>query len=84
MSCEVVRWGDGAVILCGRSRRKAPKCWVAHCKFSSTKECDWPLGDGKTCDRHICDGHADEVGPDRHYCPAHSIESAKAKMKTGG
>jgi hypothetical protein len=83
MPCEIVPWGDGAMIMCGRGLKMAPKCWVRHCKLSSTKECDWPIAEGKTCDRAICNGHADEVGPNKHYCPAHSIENAKKNLKTG-
>lgn len=33
--------------------------------------CDYPVGDGKTCDRPICGDHAHEIGPDLHYCNAH-------------
>jgi len=71
-------------IVCIRGRREKPRhCWVRHCDDPVTKLCDWPMDGKKTCDRNICDGHADEVGPDRHYCPAHSIEKAKSELKTG-
>jgi len=71
-------------IICVRGRRKkAPKCWVKHCGDPVTKECDWLIGPKNTCDRTICDRHADLVGPNKHYCPAHSIEHAKAQLKTG-
>lgn len=33
--------------------------------------CDFPVGDGKTCDRLLCDFHAKQVAPDIHYCAAH-------------
>lgn len=33
--------------------------------------CDFPVGDGKTCDRPLCEGHAHEVAPDVHYCTGH-------------
>lgn len=80
MPCEPFL--GGFVCIRGR-RRKAPKCWVTHCRSSSTKLCDWPAAGGKTCDRPVCDEHADQVGPDKHYCVAHSIENAKAKLRTG-
>jgi len=33
--------------------------------------CDFPVGEGKTCDRPMCEGHAHEIGPELHYCEAH-------------
>lgn len=33
--------------------------------------CDFPVGDGKTCDRSICPEHAHEIAPDIHYCDGH-------------
>lgn len=89
MGCETIRIGGMTAIVCGRGLKRAPKCWVKHCWKPSTKLCDHPvpdparLGATKTCDRKICDDHADPVGPDRHLCPAHSIEAAKAEMRTG-
>lgn len=45
--------------------------------------CDYPVGDGKTCDRAMCDTHAHEVGPDLHYCEAH-YKAWRAFVKKGG
>ena len=33
--------------------------------------CDYPVGDGKTCDRSICGDHGVEVAHEIHYCTAH-------------
>lgn len=33
--------------------------------------CDYPVGDGKTCDRKMCDDTANEVAHEIHYCNAH-------------
>ena len=33
--------------------------------------CDYPVGKEKTCDRPLCEFHANEVAPDIHYCPSH-------------
>lgn len=33
--------------------------------------CDYPVGDGKTCDRSMCGDHAHEIGIELHYCDAH-------------
>lgn len=35
--------------------------------------CDYPVGDGKTCDRPLCDDHCTEVTKDVHYCRGHFI-----------
>lgn len=70
MSCENVKLpGGGFAIVCGRGRR-TPRCrW---CERTPGKfQCDWKLGGGKTCDKHICAKHAQEVGPDKHLCPEH-------------
>lgn len=34
-------------------------------------QCDWPMGNDKTCDAYLCRSHAYEVGDDVHLCPAH-------------
>ena len=33
--------------------------------------CDYPVGDGKTCDRLMCDDHANQIGEEIHYCETH-------------
>jgi hypothetical protein len=73
MACETIKLGDGTTaIMCMRGGRARASCrW---CSKPSTKLCDYPLRAakaGKTCDALICDQHAYEVGPDRHFCPPH-------------
>lgn len=46
-----------------------PHC--ADCADLGEFLCDYPVGNGKTCDRSICGEHAHEIGPDLHYCDAH-------------
>lgn len=57
----------GNAIVCTRARLH--KC--AACDQVAQYQCDWKLGAGKTCDRHLCDRHALEVAPDKHLCPEH-------------
>jgi hypothetical protein len=78
-----MRWGQSGMIVCGPKLKPPPKCWVSHCPKPSIAECDWPVADGKTCDRPVCGDHADQFGPNQHWCPAHSIENAKTKLRTG-
>ena len=43
----------------------------ADCSALGEFLCDFPVGEGKTCDRPICEQHAHEIGPELHYCKAH-------------
>jgi hypothetical protein len=45
--------------------------------------CDFPIGDGKTCDAALCSRHGTEVAPDIHYCPGH-YEQWKEWRETAG
>ncbi len=58
-----------------------PHC--AECGDVGTQLCDYPVGDGKTCDRPVCEYHAAVVAPNVDYCPAHHAEW-KAFRDDGG
>lgn len=46
--------------------------------------CDWPIGDGKTCDLPMCPDHAREIGVNRHLCLIHhGIWQAQSAPKGG-
>lgn len=47
-----------------------PHC--ADCSGVGDFLCDYPVGDGKTCDRPMCDRHVTVIGPEMHYCKAHA------------
>ncbi|KTC15362.1 hypothetical protein AO391_25520 [Pseudomonas marginalis ICMP 9505] len=64
--------------LCGDL---GPHC--AECGAVGTQLCDYPVGDGKTCDRPVCEFHAAEVAPNVDYCPSHHTEW-KAFRDAGG
>lgn len=71
---EHVDLPDGThAILCSRGRR-IPNCGERDCTNRADLLCDFPIGPGKTCDARICNAHAKEVGPDRHFCPRHAVE----------
>jgi hypothetical protein len=57
----------GFVCFSGK-RHRAPRC---RCGAASSLLCDWPLLDGKTCDRPLCRRCAVPVGRDRDYCREH-------------
>ncbi|OYZ75986.1 MAG: hypothetical protein B7Y09_22305 [Polaromonas sp. 24-63-21] len=44
---------------------------MQRCLAPSRFQCDWDIGNGRTCDRHLCQDHTHQVGPDRHLCPIH-------------
>lgn len=58
-------------------------CADSRCSWISENLCDYPVGDGKTCDRPICNDHAYEVAPDMHYCAPHYNEWMKFKNNGG-
>lgn len=70
MHCNRVKLENGTTaIVCGRGRR-AERCrWCAH--TPGEFQCDWKVGKGRTCDKHLCAQHAKEVAPNKHLCPEH-------------
>lgn len=60
--------GGGRMFMCGDL---GPHCHAANCGAASDNLCDYPVGDGKTCDMPICAWHSCEVAPNVHYCPGH-------------
>lgn len=55
MGCETVRAPEGNIaILCLRGRARAPLCAVCR-RRPAARLCDWPLGEGRTCDRPLCE-----------------------------
>ncbi|CAP44746.1 hypothetical protein [Bordetella petrii] len=56
--------------LCGKL---GPHCAAEKCGDVGTNLCDYPVGEGKTCDLPLCDSHAYEVAPNVHYCPGHLV-----------
>lgn len=55
----------------------------AECMAVGDLLCDFPVGDGKTCDRPMCANHAHEIGPDLHYCQAHYAMWQEFKERGG-
>lgn len=57
-----------------------------HCKDCGAVAdnlCDFPVGEGLTCDRAICDEHSNVIGVDIHYCAGHYAQW-KAWRDAGG
>ncbi len=80
MPCYLERTKDGGrMFLCGDL---GPHC-AAGCGASTDFLCDYPVGEGKTCDAPLCDSHAHEVAPNVHYCPGHFTEWEKFRAAGG-
>lgn len=58
--------------------RPGPTTVSVRCFAMSSYLCDHELSGGKTCDAPLCELHAKVVGKDRHLCPRHAAEWAKA------
>lgn len=85
MPCIPFKDKDGKFvgIACTRGRGLRPsRCVEPGCAVPHTKLCDWSMGNGKTCDRKMCDAHATRVGDDVDYCPRHAAVH-KNEVKRG-
>lgn len=68
MVCRTINTGGITAIVCTRGARPI-RC---KCGARGDKLCDWPIGDGKTCDKPMCDRHATNVGKNLDYCKIHA------------
>ena len=77
--CEHVELENGGyMILCHSGPDPRAKCVVCGVK-GADRLCDWPVGNGKTCDRPLCRRCArhpvpefgKEESADTDYCPEH-------------
>ncbi len=72
MPCYVIHLESGTrAIVRGEL---GPYCADHRCMDVGTYLCDYPVGDGKTCDMPLCNGHAFEAAPEIHYCPGHALQ----------
>lgn len=80
MPCYSLHDKDGKQIghLCGNLGEHC-----ACCGGVSGYLCDFPVGEGKTCDRPLCGRCAAEVAPEVHYCSGH-LQEWEAFKASGG
>jgi hypothetical protein len=57
---------DSHYFLCGEF---GPHC--TECDAPADVLCDYPVGKDLTCDRVLCEEHANQIGSDIHYCKDH-------------
>lgn len=84
MGCDLVEGKDEKGrpwrgIVCSRGQRPPDigMCQTDGCSARAERLCDWPAGEGKTCDKKICPRCAKRVGPDKDYCEEHYVESLR-------
>ncbi len=73
MPCVPVRWFNGHEangFVCTRSRYRPKVCDL--CGVLADALCDWPMGNGKTCDAPLCAKHRVRQGENVDYCPRHA------------
>lgn len=67
--CQTIRLPNGTfAIFCG-GHHKRRRCVI--CKRPSTIQCDYPRGDGRTCDKHLCRLCAVPKGKNADWCKSH-------------
>lgn len=75
-----VRLPGGIVAHVKMARPRRRQCSAStrgeRCGNVASRQCDFALGSGRTCDAHICSAHATSVGPDVDHCPTHAGQQA--------
>ena len=68
-SSSVMKDIHSTMFICGDLGAHCTECLAP-----SDNLCDYPVGEGRTCDRPLCDEHSHEVAADVHYCRGHFIQ----------
>lgn len=83
MPCHWIKFRDKdgvehtAHVKMAAPRRR--KCAFCDCPDAKAL-CDYPMGNGKTCDKPCCSNCRQHIGPDRDYCKDHwTYEARKAQ-----
>lgn len=83
MKCWTVKIPGGpTAIVCGSKPRTKP-CYKQSDGCSGRGEflCDYPVAEGKTCDRPCCRAHAKRIGEDRDHCVEHALLDARLQAE---
>ena len=71
---EWIKLPDGGVAHVRYSGRRPKLRHCQHCGRRATKQCDFRVAKGGTCDKWLCAGCAVPQGPNRDYCPDHPAQ----------
>lgn len=78
------KYGTAHLNLGGKHVGTCVFCWKEdRLRLLAGKLCDFPLGDGKTCDAALCDKHATKAGNKIDYCPEHSSAAPQKALQFG-
>ena len=84
MTCTPVSLNGMHAIICTRTRRsRAPRCKCGS-GLAVTRECDWKVGNGKTCDAKLCASCTHSPAVEKDLCPNHRKEWEGRRAKGGG
>lgn len=68
MTCSFVNVDGHPVIVCGKI--KLFPC--SACGEIATRECDWKVGQGRTCDASLCEKCTSSPARNKDLCPEHA------------
>lgn len=81
MACRTTLMDDGSLMfICGEGLEDAAVC--KECGHLADNLCDFPIGNGKTCDAALCERHSLLALENTHYCPAHAKEYGQFQVET--
>lgn len=66
--CFIEYFNNNKTFLC---LENAEHCGENGCGGLALNLCDYPILNGKTCDRKLCRKHSHEINKNHHYCTAH-------------
>lgn len=68
--CKWIQLDDGTTVHLKLSNPRRTKCRFCK-KWWGSRLCDFPLGNGRTCDAPMCPACATRTGEDADLCPNH-------------
>lgn len=71
---------NAVIFMCG-SMEGHEYCKHSSCIGFNDYLCDYPVGNGQTCDYGMCEAHSNQIGEDLHYCKTHYELWLKTKPK---
>lgn len=69
--------------ICGEDLEVSEEDLCSACGAIGEYACDFPIGDGRTCDAVLCSKHAYQVGPNTHFCEFHFREYERWRKDKG-
>lgn len=74
MKCTHLQLPGGAYAIACGPRPRTRRCSVCtrSTPHAQQRECDWKMGNGKTCDRLLCVGCTHSPAQGKDLCPEHA------------